>query len=116
MYSWHHYNRIGRWSRENRTKFSFERKVVFYIDDDEWIIDPEPLYEFFEKGRSDNVHWADVILRDFWGAAKDVTLDGWVSRLVRMEDDTRFVGLVHEMFVPLIGEPVGINIVIGHRR
>ncbi|MBO5093616.1 MAG: glycosyltransferase [Lachnospiraceae bacterium] len=72
-----------------------------YLDDDEWFIDTKEIEDFFLSGEYKKYYFACYIQRNYLNYNKQVFTDTWVSRLVRLEKNVRFVSCIHEYFSPL---------------
>lgn len=72
-----------------------------YLDDDEWFIDTKEIEDFFLSGEYKKYYFACYIQRNYLNYNKQVFTDTWVSRLVRLEKNVRFVSCIHEYFHPL---------------
>lgn len=75
-----------------------------FIDDDEWFEDVTPIIEFFQSGEYQEYHQAVYIARNYSNLEGTAYNDDWVSRLIRIEEDTHFEGSVHECFMPTRGK------------
>ena len=86
-----------------------------YLDDDEWLLDAEPLLTFFTTGRYRNHSAADFIVRNYLDTALTQYNDSWISRMVRLGKGSHFVGRVHEHIAqPSGGLPEAVTALIGH--
>ncbi len=74
-----------------------------YIDDDEWFIDVQEIVDFFASGEYRNYAIAHYIQRNFSDYQEKRYSDSWVSRLIRLDEDTRFVSSIHEHLYPVKG-------------
>lgn len=72
-----------------------------YIDDDEWFVDTKAIEEFFLSGEYKKYFYACYIQRNYLKYNKQIYTDAWVSRMVRLEKNIRFVSSIHEYFYPL---------------
>ena len=86
----------------------------FFVDDDEWVIDPEPLIDFLLSEESRNYHWANNPIRNFKSKELSYYSESWISRLFRMGNGMRFIGRMHEYVRPIIGEPINLDFPLGH--
>lgn len=89
-------------------------KWFMFIDDDEWFEDVTPIIDFFQSGEYEKYHQAVYLARnysDFEGARYT---DDWISRMIRMEEDTHFEGAVHEFLTPTRGECKRIEAFVHH--
>ena len=74
-----------------------------FIDDDEWFEDVTPIIEFFQSGEFEDYHQAVYIARNYGDFEGTEYTDEWVSRMIRIEQDTHFEGKVHEALMPTRG-------------
>lgn len=85
-----------------------------FIDDDEWFEDVTPIIHFFESGECQDYHQAVYIARNYSNFEGTEYSDDWVSRLIRIEDDTHFEGSVHECLMPVRGKCKRIEAFVHH--
>lgn len=85
-----------------------------FLDDDEWFVDVEDLILFFASGEYKQYGVANYRIRNLYDVDFVQYSDGWVSRMIRIDEDTRFVGKIHEYFTPLRGETKEINSMVYH--
>lgn len=85
-----------------------------FIDDDEWFEDVTPIIEFFQSGEYLDYHQAVYIARNYSNLDGTAYNDDWVSRLIRIEDDTHFEGSVHECLMPTRGKCKQIHAFVHH--
>lgn len=71
-----------------------------YLDDDEWFVEVDEIIDFFQSGEYKKYTYANYIQRNFFDEAYGRYEDCWVSRLVRLDDNVRFVSKIHEYFTP----------------
>ncbi len=74
-----------------------------YIDDDEWFMDVKEIVEFFQSGEYKEYGVACYIQRNFFDYGEARYSDSWVSRMIRLDLDTRFVSSIHEYLYPIRG-------------
>lgn len=77
-----------------------------YIDDDEWLEDASPIIAFFESGEYKKYKSANYTVRSYTNPEWSYWVDTLQARLFSIEEDTRFVGKIHEMVY--MEEPVCI--------
>ncbi len=75
-----------------------------FIDDDEWFTDVSEIVNFFVSGEYKKYWLACYIQRNFSEKSGKAYTDSWVSRMIRLTKDTRFVGIIHEYLAPVLGE------------
>ena len=85
-----------------------------YLDDDEWFIDMDEIVEFFLSGNYKKSHYAFYIQRNYYDYKENRHSDSWVSRMIRLEKDTRFISSIHEFLVPIKGKPVLLHSAVKH--
>jgi glycosyltransferase involved in cell wall biosynthesis len=85
-----------------------------FLDDDEWFEDVEPIVEFFRSGEYKEYDQAVYLVRNYsnWEGTKYT--DDWVSRMIRLTEETRFEGKVHESLVPAVGKCKRLNAFAHH--
>lgn len=89
-------------------------KWLFYLDDDEWLLDAKPLIEFLNSPKNKKAQWANVQVRNYSNADFTEYSDTWVTRLFRIRENSHFVGIIHEYFEPVEGDVGVIHALIGH--
>lgn len=72
-----------------------------YIDDDEWFLDTKEIEDFFLSGEYKNYYYACYNQRNYLRYDRTRYTDAWVSRMVRLDKNVRFVSMIHEYFHPL---------------
>ena len=85
-----------------------------YIDDDEWFIDTKEIEDFFLSGEYKNYVYACYVQRNYTVKSKDLYTDAWVSRMVRLDKNVRFVSCIHEYFYPLKRPYKLVNSIVEH--
>ncbi|MBR4026073.1 MAG: glycosyltransferase [Lachnospiraceae bacterium] len=89
-------------------------KWFLYLDDDEWFEDVTPIIEFFQSGEYQEYHQAAYFVRNYGNLQGTNYSEMWVSRMIRIEHDTRFEGRVHESLVPARGKCKKISAFVHH--
>lgn len=79
-------------------------KWFLFIDDDEWFSDVSEIVEFFTSEDYKNYGIACYIQRNYMDYGEKRYTDAWVSRMIRIDSDTRFVSSIHEYLYPIKGE------------
>lgn len=74
-----------------------------FLDDDEWFADSKALIEFFKSGEYRQYGYANYQVRNFRDAEYIYYDDCWLMRMIRIDEDTRFVSKIHEHFAPIRG-------------
>lgn len=74
-----------------------------FIDDDEWFSDVSEIITFFRSGDYKNYGIACYIQRNYMDYQEKRYSDSWVSRIIRLDSDTRFVSRIHEYLYPVKG-------------
>lgn len=85
-----------------------------FLDDDEWFDEAEELIEFFQSGEYKKYGYANYHVRNFYNKEYTKYEDAWVSRMFRIDEDTVFIGKVHEIFSPNRGEPRYLEVYVNH--
>lgn len=85
-----------------------------YLDDDEWFVETDPIIEFFQSGEYKKYGYANYQIRNFLDEEYIHYNDCWVSRMVRVGGDTRFVSKIHEYFAPIKGEQKNLHAMVYH--
>lgn len=75
-----------------------------FLDDDEWFEDVTPILDFFQSGEYKGYHQAVYKVRSYTNMQGTAYNDAWVSRMIHIDPDTRFVGKVHEYLAPVRGK------------
>lgn len=74
-----------------------------FIDDDEWFSDVTELIYFFKSGEYKKFGSANYIQRNYKDEQGTIYTDSWVSRLIRLDEDTHFESTIHEYLYPVKG-------------
>lgn len=85
-----------------------------YIDDDEWFIEIQEILNFFKSGNYKKFGYATYIQRNFLDWEGKHYSDSWVSRMIRIDKDTRFKSKIHEYLEPLRGACAGLHAIVEH--
>lgn len=85
-----------------------------YLDDDEWFIDTKEIEDFFLSGDYKKYYYACYIQRNYLSPNKDLVTDAWVSRMVSMKNNPRFVSSIHEYFYPLYDPYILLHSAVEH--
>lgn len=72
-----------------------------YLDDDEWFEDTQELEEFFSSGEYRQYKSALYKVRNYADIEGKVYRDSYLSRMVRLQEDTRFLHPIHETLSPI---------------
>jgi len=70
-----------------------------FLDDDEWFDDVSEIITFFRSGEYKKYNSATYQIHDY--RTKDGYSVGRLNRMVKLEETTRFEGVVHEYLTPL---------------
>ena len=89
-------------------------KWFMFLDDDEWLSDIKELVKFFRSGEYLEYGRANYQVRNFYDPDYVQYSDCWVSRMNRIEEDSRFVGKVHEYMEPGRGKEKNIAALAFH--
>ena len=85
-----------------------------YLDDDEWFVESDVLIEFFRSGEYKEYGYANYQIRNFLDAKYENYTDAWVSRMVKLDEDTHFVSKIHEYFTPTKGKVKNLQAMVYH--
>lgn len=85
-----------------------------FLDDDEWFEDVTPIINFFQSGEYQEYDQAVYKARNYSDLKGINYTDEWVSRMIRLEKDTRFEGRVHESLVPARGKCKKLDAFVHH--
>lgn len=85
-----------------------------FMDDDEWFEDVTPIISFFQSGVCDEYDQAVYKVRNYADYAGTSYSDEWLSRMIRVEEDTCFKGKVHEILGPARGKCAMIDAYVHH--
>lgn len=85
-----------------------------FLDDDEWFVEVQPIIDFFQSGEYKGYNLAHYQIRNFEDIEYTHYTDGWVSRMAKLEEETRFVGRIHEYFGNLQGNEKYIEAMAYH--
>ena len=110
-----HFNWCNDFAAARNAGLSLAKGEWFmYLDDDEWFEDIEPLVWFFESGDYKTVACANYIQRNYHEKELIHYSDFWVSRMIRLEEDTHFESKIHEYLYPVTGACRNLNLIAGH--
>lgn len=85
-----------------------------YLDDDEWIENPEALIDFFQSGEYRRYGYANYIQRNYYDPNYANYTDSWVTRMVCLRTGVRFRSRIHEYFDPVYGEGKNLPMIANH--
>ena len=85
-----------------------------FLDDDEWFVEVQPIIDFFQSGEYKEYNLAHYRIRNFEDVEYTIYSDGWVSRMAKLEEDSRFVGKIHEYFGHVQGKEKYIEAMAYH--
>lgn len=85
-----------------------------YLDDDEWFEEVDEIINFFKSGEYKEYAYANYIQRNFMDVKYINYSDCWVSRMVRLDKDIRFVSKIHEYFAPVNGRRKDLHVIANH--
>lgn len=89
-------------------------KWFLFLDDDEWFEDVTPIVEFFQSGEYQEYDQAVYKARNYSNLEGTDYTDEWVSRIIKLEEDTHFEGRVHESIVPAKGRCKKLEAFVHH--
>lgn len=76
-----------------------------FLDDDEWFENPKGIIDFFCSGEYKAYNSASYEIRNYLDAEGLSYVTSYPSRMVKIQENTRFIGKVHEYLFPF-GEPI----------
>lgn len=85
-----------------------------FLDDDEWFIDAEGIISFFQTGEYKEYGYANYIVRNYMDIHYSTYSDGYVTRMIRLEENTEFKSKIHEYLFPICGKRKDIEALVGH--
>lgn len=85
-----------------------------YLDDDEWFVDTEELIDFFKSGAYKKFEGACYVQHNYQNMEGTLYSDDYVSRMIRLTEDTHFVGKIHEYLVPVPQKNCLLNSWVDH--
>ena len=71
-----------------------------FLDDDEWLVDMDPLVEAFAGGQYKEYEVINHKIRNFFDKKMESYSEAWVSRIMRTGEGQRFHSKIHEYFTP----------------
>ena len=71
-----------------------------FLDDDEWFEDPTEIIEFFQSGEYKEYNCASYAIRNYRDRSGTTWNDTRYTRMVKMEENTKFVSPIHEVIEP----------------
>lgn len=98
----------------NETVKRAKGEWYLYIDDDEWFVELDELFAFFETGEYKKYGCANYIQRNFHDPDLQHYSDSWASRMIRMTPETHFESKIHEYLEPVPGECKNLHVVANH--
>ena len=91
-----------------------EGEWFMYLDDDEWIEDISPLVAFFQSGEYSRFDTANYIQRNYQDVDGNRFVDLWVNRMIRVREESKFCGRIHEYLIPEEGKCKGLPLIVNH--
>ena len=85
-----------------------------FLDDDEWFEDVTPVLDFFTSEESAEYDQAVYKVRNYSNYEGTSYSDDWVSRIIRLEEDTHFTGRIHEYLTPSRGKCKKLDAFVHH--
>lgn len=70
------------------------------LDDDEWFEYPEQIINFFKSGDYLNYNSGTYVVRNYLDPQGEHFTDARVSRMIKIESDTQYMGKIHEFLYP----------------
>lgn len=85
-----------------------------FLDDDEWFVEYDVLLDFFQSGEYKNWGCANYFVRNFFDTNYKYYGESLASRMIKLEEDTRFEGKVHEYLYPAEGACTTLDFRVYH--
>lgn len=85
-----------------------------FLDDDEWFEDTKDIEDFFLKGDCNKFGEASYIVRNYGKPDGSIYQDGFVKRIIRLDEKTKFVGRIHESLLPSYEEKTVLHSFVHH--
>lgn len=98
----------------NETVKRAKGEWYLYIDDDEWFVELDELFAFFESGEYKKYGCANYIQRNFHDPDLQHYSDSWASRMIRLTPETHFESKIHEYLEPVPGECKNLHVIANH--
>ncbi|MBR5636107.1 MAG: glycosyltransferase [Pseudobutyrivibrio sp.] len=89
-------------------------KMFLYIDDDEWILDPKYIIEFFKQPDCTTYNCGGYFQRNYLDFEGKEYQDVEVMRMCRVDPDVCFKGKIHEYIYPGCGRTMFMDAQAGH--
>lgn len=71
-----------------------------FLDDDEWFDNPKEIIVFFKSGEYKKYNSASYVIRNYLDFEGTSYVTSYPSRMVKRQEDTKFIGKVHEYLSP----------------
>lgn len=71
-----------------------------YLDDDEWFEEPKEIISFFTSDEYQKYNCASYVVRNYKNFQGTLYSETYPSRMVKLENNTKFVGKIHEYLDP----------------
>lgn len=85
-----------------------------YIDDDEFFEDSDAIIEFFTTQNTDAYGYGGYTVRNYMDFDGEQWIDSRVLRLVKLTEDTHFIGKIHERLEGFAGGCIYFDSIAGH--
>ncbi len=85
-----------------------------FLDDDEWFVEYDALVDFFRSGEYKKWQCANYFVRNFYDTNYEYYGETIASRMIKLEENTRFEGKVHEYLYPADGECITLDFRVYH--
>lgn len=83
-------------------------EYFMFLDDDEWLVDMDPLVEVFASGLYKNFELINHKIRNFFDKKMETYSEAWVSRIMRTGEGQRFHSKIHEYLTPPKGDTLQV--------
>jgi|GEM_PF-1391477 len=85
-----------------------------FLDDDEWFEDTKDIEDFFLSGDCNHYGEASYVVRNYGKPDGSIYQDGFVKRIIRLDEKTTFVGRIHESLLPSYEEKKVLKSFVHH--
>lgn len=73
---------------------------IMFLDDDEWFENTDTIEDFFVSGKYQRFNSAIYYVRNYMNAEGSVWMDSMAVRMAKRQENTQFVGKIHESLQP----------------
>lgn len=83
-------------------------EYFMFLDDDEWLVDMDPLVDVFASGIYKKYDIINHKIRNFFDKKMETYSEAWVSRIMRTGEGQRFHSKIHEYLTPPKGDTLQV--------